>query len=440
MTKIPTLPPITATITALSHDGRGITQINGKTTFIEGALPGETVTFSYTRRHGKYDEGRAISIDNPAAERAVPLCQHYTICGGCSLQHLSSEAQLQLKQNMLLEQLRHFGGAEPDILLPPITGPVWGYRHKARLGVKFVHKKNAVLVGFREKNGRYLADLERCVVLHPSVGELITPLKILISTLDAYQTIPQIEVAVSDTTAALVFRHMAPLSPADIARLTEFAQEHSLHLYLQPGGPQSTHLLWPQLSDQQLHYRLEDYQLDFAFEPGDFTQINTVINRQMIARAIELLALKSTDRVLDLFCGLGNFTLPIARYCAEIIGIEGSADLIVRATKNAAQNQISNAHFYQADLTTAFAQTNWGQLRYDKILLDPPRTGALEMIQQITNFAASRIVYVSCNPATLARDTRILIQQGYRLAQTGIMDMFPHTHHVEAIALFEKSI
>jgi 23S rRNA (uracil1939-C5)-methyltransferase len=425
-------------ITALSHDGRGIAHINGKITFIENALPGETVSFTYTKRHNKYDEGRAVEIVTASADRAEPLCRHYGVCGGCSLQHMSSAAQLVLKQKMLLEQLQHFGGVQPETILPPLTGLLWGYRRKARLGVKYVAKKGGVLVGFREKNNRFLADLQSCEVLHVSIGHLIAELKTLISNLQAYKDIPQIEVAVDDDQSALIFRHMAPLETADQDKLIAFAKIHSLRLYLQPGGPQTVHLIWPENVSDKLSYRLPDYDLALTFQPTGFTQINTEINRQMVKQAIELLALKSTDRVLDLFCGIGNFTLPLARNCGEVIGVEGDADLVKQAQQNAEVNRIANAYFYQADLTADFAGAAWAKNSFHKIMLDPPRAGALEIAQNITRFKAERILYVSCNPATLARDAGELAQRGYRLVQAGIMDMFPHTQHVEAMALFVK--
>lgn len=431
--------PTTTSITALSHDGRGIAHINGKTTFIENALPNETVSFVYTKHHSKYDEGRAIEIINSVPERAEPKCQHYGVCGGCSLQHISSAAQLDIKQKMLLEQLKHFGNVQPETILPPLTGSIWGYRRKARLGVKYVAKKNAVLVGFREKNNRFLADLKRCEVLHPSVGNLIGELKLLITDLKAYQQIAQIEVAVSDNETALIFRHMAPLVKEDLEKLINFAKAHNLKIYLQPGNPQTVHLLWPEQGDEYLHYNLSEYDLTFAFQPTGFTQVNTEINQQMVKRTLELMELKNTDRVLDLFCGIGNFTLPIARSCAEVIGVEGDADLVKQAEKNAQHNSISNAKFYKADLMADWNVATWAKNSFNKVLLDPPRTGALEVMQHITQFKAERIVYVSCNPATLARDAGVLVQSGYRLAAAGIMDMFPHTHHVEALAVFIKN-
>lgn len=430
------MKPSVAQVTALSHDGRGIAHINGKTTFIENALPGETASFVYTRQHSKFDEGRAVEIMVASADRAEPRCPHFTICGGCSLQHMSSEAQIAHKQKMFLEQLQHFGKVQPEKILPPLTGPVWGYRHKARLGVKYVMKKNAVLVGFREKNNRYLADINQCEVLHPSVGHLIQPLKELITSLSVYQHIPQIEVAISENDTALIFRHLIDLSPEDKNKLIAFAKEHALRIYLQPNKPNPLQLLWPEDDRELLNYQLLDYDLNLQFHPTGFTQINTAINQKMIKQALELLALQSTDNVLDLFCGVGNFTLPIARYCNEVIGMEGDEELIARAQQNASDNVISNAHFYKTDLTQPLPISKIKNC--NKLLLDPPRTGALEVVQQLKQLNIKRIVYVSCNPATLARDAGELVQQGYRLTHAGIMDMFPHTHHVEAMAVFER--
>lgn len=430
--------PTLAKITGLSHDGRGIAHINGKTTFIENALPDEEVAFVYLRRHNKYDEGKTVEVKQASPSRVTPLCEHFTICGGCALQHMDSETQIQLKQKMLLEQLQHFGGVIPESILPPLTGNLWGYRRKARLGVKYVAKKQRVLVGFREKNGRYLADLERCVVLHPSVGNLITALKELVQSLTIYQQIPQIEVGVTDDTTALIFRHMQPVVESDLNLLVEFSKTHNIDLYLQPGAPSSAHLVWPENKPPRLFYQLPEYNLELGFFPTDFTQINASINQQMLARALQLLEPKAEDRILDLFCGIGNFTLPLARYCKEVIGVEGAAESIDRAKENAAHNNVTNAHFYHADLNTDFTQALWAQGNFTGILLDPPRTGALNIVQHIAKFNAKRIVYVSCNPATLARDAKELVEQGYRLKQAGIMDMFPHTHHVEAIALFVR--
>lgn len=425
-----------AAITKLSHDGRGIAHINGKITFIEGALPDEEVMFMYTQRRSKYDEGRVTEVLTASSMRAEPGCQHYHVCGGCNLQHLQPSDQLALKQAMLLEQLTHFGELSPEEVLPPLTGPLWEYRRKARLGVKYVAKKAAVLVGFREKDSRFLADLTVCEVLHPSVGKKLLLLKQLIAGLEAYQQIPQIEVAIGDNATVLIVRHMVALSTADLGKLTEFAQQQQLQIFLQPGGMETVHPLWPTQPDT-LYYELPDFDLKLEFKPTDFTQVNAEINQRMVSYALDLLEVTPTDRVLDLFCGLGNFTLPLARRCKAVVGVEGDAGMVTRGYENARLNAIQNVDFYAADLSRDFSTASWAQQGFDKILLDPPRTGALEVIQHLSAFKARRIVYVSCNPATLARDAGVLAKQGYRLTKAGIMDMFPHTRHVESIAVFE---
>jgi 23S rRNA (uracil1939-C5)-methyltransferase len=328
-------------------------------------------------------------------------------------------------------------------ILPPLRGPALGYRHKARLGVKYVGAKEKVLVGFRESNGRYLADIDRCVVLHPSVGQKISSLSQMIQNLEAYQSIPQIEAAVGEDATALIFRHLQPLSADDILKLKQFAENntednHALHIYLQPGGPDSIQKLWPETGEEILQYSLPAHQLTLQFHPANFTQINPDINRQMVDRAIELLAVKPEERLLDLFCGLGNFTLPLARYCADVVGVEGEKNLVARAKQNADLNQITNAHFYTADLAGDFSAANFMTGTFHKILLDPPRTGALEAVKLLPQFNPELILYISCNPATLARDAKELVARGYRLTQAGVMDMFPHTGHVESMALFEK--
>jgi 23S rRNA (uracil1939-C5)-methyltransferase len=431
------IQPVTTIITALSHDGRGIAHVKNKITFIENALPGEKIAFVYTKQRGKFDEGKAVEIIEASVDRAVSLCAHFGVCGGCSLQHMTSEAQLAHKQKMLLEQLQHFGKVQPKELLTPLTGLNFGYRRKARLGVKYVAKKNKVLVGFREKNNHFLADITQCETLHPSVGHLIQALQELITSLSIYQHIPQIEVAIDDQETALIFRHLVDIAEDDKNKLIDFAQDHKLRIYLQPNKPNPINLLWPQDGRELLSYQLPEFDVTLQFHPTGFTQINTEINRQMVKRAVELLELNKEDQVLDLFCGVGNFTLPIARHCATVIGIEGDAELIKQAQLNAQHNQITNANFYQMDLTQPLPVAKL--INCNKLLLDPPRTGALEVVQQLTALKnIKRIVYISCNPATLARDTGELVQQGYRLLSAGIMDMFPHTHHVEAMAVFAK--
>lgn len=427
------------TIESLSHDGRGVANINGKATFVSNALPQEKALCKITQKHRRYNEALAVEILSAAPERTTPECQHFGICGGCSMQHVELQAQIQFKQQALLDQLKHFGKVTPETILPPIFGNPWGYRRKARLGVRYVIKKEKLLVGFREKFSNYLADIERCAVLHPSVGNRLTDLSALIRGLTQYDHIPQIEVAVSDNTTALIFRHMTPLAESDIAALCEFGKTHNIHIYLQPNPPAAVHKIWPQDNQEMLSYSLPDYQLEMRFHPLDFTQVNGEINRLMIKQALQLLDVKNTDTVLDLFCGLGNFTLPIARFAKEVVGVEGSVQMVERAKANAQYNQITNAEFYAANLMEPSESAAWLQKSYDKILLDPPRTGAKEIIPLISERSAKRLVYVSCNPATLARDAGELVyNHQYKLKQVGVINMFPHTSHIEAIALFEK--
>lgn len=423
---------------SLSHEGRGIARINGKTVFIDGALPGERVTFKYTGQRSRFAEGVVVDVITPSAERVKPPCEHFAICGGCSLQHLDPAAQIRHKEHVLLEQFRHSGGVEPDQILPPLTGPVLGYRHKARLGVKNVFKKGKVLVGFREKNKPYIADIDRCAVLHPSVGERLIALKELINSLDSRGDIPQIEAAVGDDKTMLVIRHLVDLSAADREKLTDFSRQNTIPILLQ--GNHTEHLE-PLIADdaQELSYTLQDHGIRFEFEPLDFTQINFQINRLMVARVIDLMQAQTTDRVLDLFCGLGNFTLPLARHSGFVTGIEGATRLVEKARKNAINNQITNVEFAKADLYMPQIQGAFLSATFDRVLMDPPRSGAKEVIEQMDFRHVRRLVYVSCNPATLARDAGLLVKQkGFVLRSAGVMDMFPHTTHVESLAVFEK--
>lgn len=431
--------PLMATTHSLSHDGRGIATVNHKTTFISGALANETVFYKIIKKHRTYDDAEALEIVTPCAQRTTPPCQHFGICGGCSLQHMGVESQIQLKQHTLLEQLNHFGKVTPEFIMVPLHANSVGYRRKARLGVRYVIKKNKLLVGFREKASRYLADLDHCVTLHPKVGERLPLISQLIASLEQYQAIPQIEVAVGDPDVALVIRHLNPLSVTDKTLLTNFASEHSFHIYLQPNPPAPIEKLWPADNHHRLTYSLPDHGLEFLFHPLDFTQINLEMNRLMINQAIQLLELKPDDSVLDLFCGIGNFTLPISKQVKHVTGIEGSEEMVKRAQDNALHNHILNTTFYAADLMQASSQAQWSKTSYDKILLDPPRAGAKEILPIIQRLNAKKIVYISCNPATLARDAGELVHQhGYRLKQAGIMNMFPHTSHIEAIAVFDK--
>ncbi len=429
--------PVEVRIDSLSHDGRGVARIDGKVVFVEGALPGERVMFRYTGRRRSNDEGCVTEVIEASPERVTPRCEWFERCGGCSLQHLDPDAQIAAKQRTLMEQLQRIGGLEPPDILPPLTGPRWGYRHKARLGVRFVKAKGRVLVGFREKRSGYIVDMARCEVLHPVIGGRIQEIAEWIHSLQGCRRIPQIEVAVGDEVAALVIRHLDSLSEEDRVRLQAFGEQSGLHIYLQPEGPDSVSLLWPDRS--RLAYRLPEFELEFQFLPTDFTQVNSELNRAMVKRAVSLLDPRPDERVLDLFCGIGNFSLPLARLAGEVTGVEGDIGLVRRARENAARNGLENVSFHAADLTEEMSATPWGRKGFDKILLDPPRSGALEILPWLRGLGATRIVYVSCNPATLARDAGELVKRhGYRLVSAGVMDMFPHTAHVESIALFER--
>lgn len=433
-----------ATIESLTHEGHGVAHIDGKAVFVHGALPGEDVVIQYRERRARYDQAQVVEILRPSAARvAQPRCPHFGICGGCSLQHLDAAAQLAAKQQVLTDNLQRIGKVDVETLLPPQTGPAWNYRRKARLGVRVVPKKGGVLIGFRERRSSYITNLGVCATLDARVSALLPALRALIAALSCADRIPQIEVAVGDDGAVLVLRNLVALSEADYARLREFAVAHGVQIALQPGDPTSIVAVWPE-APVALHYSLPEYALRFAFGPTDFVQVNAEMNRTMIARALELLDLQPQDRVLDLFCGLGNFSLPIARYAGYVLGVEANAALVHHAQANARANAIANAEFVQADLYTTDSgaiAALWQRGPWDKLLLDPPRTGAIEVVKALPTGAEAprRIVYVSCNPATLARDADVLVHvQGYRLACAGVMDMFPQTTHVESIALFER--
>lgn len=429
---------IKTTIDNISHEGRGVSRINGKTTFIHNALSNETVEFYYTRKHRSLNEGQAENILAASNQRSSPPCPHYHFCGGCSLQHWQHDYQIIHKQQQLAEQLQHFANAEPQQWLPPIIGPLWQYRHKARLGVRHVPGKVDVLVGFRERNGRYLTDMRSCHILHPSVGDNIDSLRQLISQLSIYQYIAQIEVAVGDSRTALIFRHLQNFSDQDLDRLMAYGDDKQFDIYLQPGKADSIHKIYPRDTEQRLTMSLGHHQLKLRFHPTDFTQINPTINQKMIAQALALLNISHNDHVLDLFCGIGNFSLPLAKYAKQVTAIEGSEEMVKRGQENAQYNQINNIDFYHADLSQPLDHHAWAKQQYDSILVDPPRSGASAIVNNINHLAGKRIVYISCHPASLARDSALLIRQGYQLKKAGIMDMFPQTSHVESIALFEK--
>ncbi len=430
--------PQHCTIETLSHDGRGIAREEGKTRFVDGALPGERVMAKMISTRSKFDELRTESVLEASPERTQPACDHADLCGGCSLQHMAADAQIRFKENTLREHFAHFGGIEPEHWVEPMLSPSLGYRRKARLGVRFVPKRDSVLVGFREKRNSFLADIDRCMVLDPRIGDNITDLRHLIYQLDAYQSIPQVEVACGDDAAAMIFRNMMPLSEADHSALVAFGEARNLHIYLQPKGPDTVHRIWPDGGEERLSYRLPAFDLTMKFHPTDFTQVNADINQRMTERALEWLDPQPGDRVLDLFCGLGNFTLPLARKAGQVVGVEGDDAMVVRGHENARFNNLDNVRFHGANLQGDFTKERWASEGFDRILIDPPRSGAQEICEHLTAFGAKRIVYVSCNPATLARDAGVIVSKGYRLKQAGVMDMFPHTTHVESIALFER--
>lgn len=433
----PPQTPVEAVIESLSLEGKGITHIDGKAVFVGGALPGEKVVFTYTAINRKFDEGYISEVLEASPERVEPGCPHFQICGGCSMQHLEVERQIHHKQQAMLDALKHIGKVIPETVFDPMVGDLWGYRRKARLGVRYVRKKEKVLVGFRERAGRFLADIDVCRVLHPSVGEKLPELQALIVQMDARETIPQIEVAVGDNATALVFRHLESLSDKDQQLLLEFAKVHDFQMYLQPKGPTTVHCIWPE--NPELFYEHPEFETKVKFGPQDFFQVNSSINRQMVPRAVELLELDGTHKVMDLFCGLGNFTLPIARNAAEVVGVEGDSVMVQRAKQTALDNGISNTSYFTFDLTADVKHEPWMKQKYDRILLDPPRSGAKEVIEHFGKLGAKRIVYVSCHPGTLARDAGELVHtHGYRLEGAGVMDMFPHTAHVESIAVFVR--
>ncbi len=435
--RLPT-EPVRATIESMSHDGRGVTHLDGKAVFIHGGLTGEEVMFTYTSKRKKYDEGVVSEVLTASPDRTEPKCQHFDICGGCSLQHLKSKAQIGVKHQSLLDALEHIGKVEPLEIFPPLTAPTpWGYRRKARLGVKYVPKKGRVLVGFRERGSSFLAEIESCEVLHPKVGQLLMPLSDLIGVLSIRDRVPQIEVSMGDDSCVLVFRVLEPPIPEDCDALERFGAEHGLDIYLQEAGPDSVRPLTGKPAS--LSYTLPDFGIDVCFLPNDFTQVNTELNRLMVARAIELLELDDSDRVLDLFCGIGNFTMPLARRSAAVVGVEGDRALVERARENAKRNGLENISYYTANLYDSLEHEPWLSAKFDKALLDPPRSGALEVLEQLPKLGIKRIVYISCYPGTLARDAGELVHRhGYRLLAAGVMDMFPHTAHVESIAVFES--
>lgn len=427
---------VTTSVDKLSHEGRGIAYINGKITFIAGALPGEEVSFRYQQKRARMDEGNCVDVIKASPLRVQALCKHFGECGGCSLQHLSHQEQVRHKQHVLQEMLERVGKISLPESIPPLTGPQWAYRRKARFGVRYERKARRLEMGFRQSANNKLTDIECCDVLHSSIGQKLQTLKVVIEQLSIRDDIPQIEIAVADNKTALVIRHMRDFNDDDIHRLKAYEQQSQFKLFLQAAGPDSIIELSSDWHDD-LVYELPEYNITLSFAPTDFTQINFDINRQMIHQAIALLELNDDDHVLDLFCGLGNFTLPMARHCAKVIGIEVNDALIERAKSNAKRNNIMNVEWRVKDLSEVSKKDPVITSNINKILLDPSRTGADVILREMKLDKVERIVYVSCNPATLARDTEILVhEKGFQCVKAGILDMFPHTSHVESMALF----
>lgn len=440
-------------IEGLDADARGIARrADGKVVFVEGALPGERVQARIGRRKNQWEQGTLTALMRESAQRVAPACPHFGLqagaCGGCKMQHLHPRAQVAIKQRVLEDDLWHLAKVRPDMVLPPIEGPAWGYRQRARLSVRWVRAKDEVLVGFHERKSRYVADMRRCPVLPPRVEALLLPLRRLIAAMDERDRLPQIELAVGDDAIALVLRHLVPLAPADRQRLLDFGREHGVQWWLQPKGPDSIEPLEP--GAPELAYALPEFGVVMPFKPTDFTQVNGAINRVLVGRALRLLAVQPADRVIDWFCGLGNFSLPLARQAAAVLGIEGSPALVRRAADNAARNGLAAKTRFEArdlfqigasDLPALGAAARW--------LVDPPREGAFALAQALAAWQAApapgwapprRIVYVSCNPATLARDAGLLVHRaGYRCSAAGVVNMFPHTAHVESIAVFDRA-
>lgn len=425
-------------IESLTHDGRGVAHVENKVVFIDEALPGETVEFIYTDIRKDFAEGKVSDVITASEHRVSPPCPHFGVCGGCSFQHVDDEQQIHYKEDLLKEQFLHIGKVALEHIWEPLTGPHWGYRSKARMGVKYVAKKGRVLVGFRERRNPFLAEIDSCKVMHPLVGENLLNLSDMIGKLTVRDKIPQIEVAIGDDQCVLAFRVLVPPTDGDKQIMSAFGKQMGMSICLQPKGPDT---IAPIPGDEEVipTYSLSEYGITFEFRPAMFTQVNYEINRKMIKRAIDALALNEEDNVLDLFCGLGNFTLPMATKAGHVTGVEGDLPLVKHARHNAEINTISNVEFHVADLSKDVSEMPWSKKKFNKILLDPSRAGAAEILHNFKHWNPQRIVYVSCNPSTLARDAGILVNEhGYKLIKAGVMDMFPQTAHVESIALFEK--
>jgi 23S rRNA (uracil1939-C5)-methyltransferase len=429
-----TLEDLILSIDALDAEGRGVARNpDGKVVFVEGALPGERVAARKTSGKRKFDLARATQIRDPSPGRREPRCPHFGVCGGCATQYADERTQMAAKQRWLEDSLERIGKVRPESLLPIVYGPEWGYRRRARLSVRRVPSRGGVLVGFRERRSSYIAQMNECHVLPQPVSKLVPEMKALVEKLSVRERLPQIELAVGDNATALVFRHLAPLTEDDKGLLKEFSEASGIHVWLQPGGPQTAHALHPAASE--LYYELPEFGVRIGFRPTDFTQVNHAVNRSLVARAVRLLDPQPGERVADLFCGLGNFSLPLAVKGGLVVGFEGNPDLVKRAQANTAANRL----VAQFEVMNLFQPNLEPYAPFEKILLDPPREGAVEIVKSLPPQWPRRIVYVSCDPATLARDAGILVHtKGFRLAAAGVVNMFPHTAHVESIAWFER--
>lgn len=430
----------TLRVESLDQEGRGVAHADGKVIFIQGALPGELVTYTSFVKKPSYELAQVGQVIEPAPMRATPRCPYFGLCGGCSQQHFDARAQVAAKQRVLEDNLRHIGKVTPGSILPAIYGEPWGYRHRARFSARYVPKKGGALIGFREKRSSYVTDMTTCEVIPQRISALLVPLRGLIGGLSRPERMPQIELAIGVDTDALVLRILEPLSGADEALIRQFADDHRVQFFVQSRGPDTAVPFYPP-HDGVLYYKLPEFDLELGFSPTEFTQVNAAVNVVLVRRALMLLAPQSGERIADMFCGLGNFTLAIARSGASVLGIEGARSLVERAQSNAVRNGLSAAaEFRQADLFK-IDQTSLAELgRFDKMLIDPPRDGAAALINALSDDAPQRIVYVSCNAATLARDAGVLVHaKGYALTAAGVVNMFPHTSHVESIAVFDKN-
>jgi len=429
-----------ATIQSLDYEGRGVTRsAEGKAVFVDGALPGEEVEYSVVRRKKTYEQAEIFKVIRASAQRVTPKCAFFDKCGGCSMQHFDSNAQAAAKQRVLEDAFWHIARLKPAIIYPAVVGAPWGYRYRARIGVRHVPSKGGVLVGFHEKRSSYIADMTSCQILPPHISDMLPQMRRLIAGLSVPDRVPQIEIAVGDTETVLVFRNLVELSDDDLARLRQFSETHSVQVWLQPAGPTSAYCVHP-VAAPALTYSMPEFDVTMNFRPNDFTQVNIPINRVLMRRAMLLLDPQPGERIADLFCGLGNFSLPIARSGATVIGVEGSDALVARAAENARANGLAErTEFYAANLFEATEDSMAAFGKLDKLLIDPPRDGANAVVRALGEDAPRRIVYVSCHPGSLARDAGTLIRQhGYRLSAAGVMDMFPHTAHVESMAVFDR--